>query len=165
MQKQLWTLLSFKISMELHLELKTCYDKTCLLRKCKFTLAKILFHFRFLDNRTNYEKSERVADRRCNQSLFRVRSAFRRRDNHISRAITCLCISIIPWRRSPGILARIPRIFYCCALPSGPTRPRTPTGCRCAAERGGARDGGLQRTTLISLIELSTRDCCNYDYL
>lgn len=23
----------------------------------------------------------------------------------------------------------------------------------------------LQRTTLISLIELGTRDCCNYDYL
>lgn len=63
-------------------------------------------------------------------SLFPRLFVSRRRDNHINRAITCLCISIIPWRRGPGILARIRGIFYalCPAAhtPSGPARTRTP---------------------------------------
>lgn len=117
---------------------------------------------------------------RCTQSLIYTRSVFRRRDNHISQAITCLCISIIPWRRSPRILARIPRIFYAlcsaalarvCTLRTlsqiRELRPAAVTaGCR-RRERRRERQWGLgaQRTTLISLIELSTRDCCNYDYL
>lgn len=139
-----------------------------------------------------FERAPRSSELQQPPALHSVsrpaRSVFRRRDNHISPAITCLCISIIPWRRSPRILARIPRIFYalCSAAlararararaPSGPfARPkRTPTvaavaaGCRCR-EREKAREIlwglGAQRTTLISLIELSTRDCCNYDYL
>jgi len=106
-------------------------------------------------------------------SLSLSLSAFRRRDNHISRAITCLCISIIPWRRSPGILARIPRIFYALAYPQDQPDPELRARARARAresekerEREREReDGRAQRTALISLIELGTRDCCNYDYL
>lgn len=116
------------------------------------------------------ERARRRASCRrcCNQSLFRVRSAFRRRDNHISRAITCLCISIIPWRRSPGDPGQGTAyiLLLCSALRTNQTRTpnRLPLRCR-EREREEARETGLQRTTLISLIELSTRDCCNYDYL
>lgn len=111
-----------------------------------------------------------------------LRSTSRRRDNHINRAITCLCISIIPWRcvdpgQDTGYILRVLScsLFLCLTHTQTHTRAsrtsrnlelssRLPGGELKLGQKGESREK-LQRTTLISLIELSTRDCCNYDYL
>lgn len=113
---------------------------------------------------------------------FAARSTSRRRDNHINRAITCLCISIIPWRcvdpgQDTGYILRVLScsLFLCLTHTQTHTRAsrtsrnlelssRLPGGELKLGQKGESREK-LQRTTLISLIELSTRDCCNYDYL
>lgn len=111
-----------------------------------------------------------------------LRSTSRRRDNHINRAITCLCISIIPWRcvdpgQDTGYILRVLScsLFLCLTHTQTHTHAsrtsrnlelssRLPGGELKLGQKGESREK-LQRTTLISLIELSTRDCCNYDYL
>lgn len=82
-----------------------------------------------------------------------TRSVFRRRDNHISQAITCLCISIIPWApHSPVTLARRPcAIFYPRSGPATRAHPQDQPDYLTAyssrlqpppsREREGVRDG------------------------
>lgn len=122
-------------------------DALALIETCKMKLTLRQNTEKYSGRRSSAARSSRAS---LHPRPFSARSAFRRRDNHISRAITCLCISIIPWRRSPGILARIPRIFYS-LCPAARARSRTlrtsqtPADCRCAGcaavEREGARDG------------------------